>query len=602
LSDRSMRDERLSDAEIERWLTLFWMNQAGQDTSLTEQWSLGRPATEEDVAAGVARLCARHEMLRSRYDIDPDGQPVRRVVPMADFVPPISFVDAGAPRSAPEIGAADSTDRFLWHLVFPVEEDGLVHRVDLHLQHIVADATGVAVWRAHMDQAIQDPDWVCGVRPKGRSGPSDVDSSADERRDGRLARASQAVVPAVRSRADHSHFEVTTVLPGLVSELHRVGDAAGVSIAVAAKFLVAWAMAQLSGRPDVLLANVVYPGSFKGEEIDCKFANLRELVTVGEENTFRAALNDVQAESFSTYLAWESRDYSREIDRDARMLWKRGIGGIAPIYFDYITAGQQAASHSAGETLWEQSVTEVGTTAVECLSPLFVFRQLNDRDLQLAILADEKIIDVNLAMDLPRILTKAALQAQQVSSPVSAAKELFPDKFRFRSDAELAGGRWVCLADLGDLLAECPGVVHAEVKIADERVLAELVLDASGDVFDVHEFVTCRLSSKRTICAPDTYFWQQAGGSARQEWAATRDALPVLTCRTRNEELLVAAFQECHGEGVPNLAETYVQAGGRLVLAPAVLRRLEEHGLTGLGREHFEAPFSLRGLARLLHP
>lgn len=597
----STRCERLSDSEIERWLTLFWMNHAGQSTLLEETWRLGVPSTKDEVAAGLTRLCTKHEMLRSLFDIGPAGHPVRKVVPVKDFVAPVVFVDADAPLRVPEIGGAVSSGKSLWHMVCPVK-DGLVHEVRLYLQHILADATGIAVWRTQMDQAIQDPDWDCGVRVKsdGEQDENGVDSPASGRRDERLARSSQAVVPVIRGDEAHSHFHVSTVLPDLVVELHRMGSAAGVSIAVAAKFLVAWAMAQLSGRPDVLLANVVYPGSFKSEEINCKISNLRELVTVSDDATFIEALTALQAESFNTYQAWADRDYAQEIDRHALMLQKRGIGGIAPVYFDYITAVQQAAPDSGEPTEREQSVNEVGVSAVDCLSPVFIFYQLNDRDIRLEILADENVLDLNLAVDLPGILAEVTQRAGQASLPVSSVKELYPGKFRFRSDVELVGDRWVSLAGVRQLLAEAPGVVHADVEIVGEQLRAELVLAESADVFDVHEFVTCHLFSNRAVCAPDAYFWRTSAGSGRQEWAATREALPLLMCETEEEELLVACIEAFHRARVSNLAETYVQAGGRLVLAPAVAEKLEEHGLTGLRREHFEAPFSLRSLARRL--
>ncbi|MGV9309627.1 hypothetical protein ACWDLG_40215 [Nonomuraea sp. NPDC003727] len=589
---------------MERWLTLFWMTQADQTPVLEEHWRLNLPATREQVTAGVSRLCARHEMLRSIFDIEPSGLPVRRVVPMEDFVAPTVFTDADTPFPTPEIGDAVSSGRFLWYMVFLVEND-LIHEVQLYLQHIIADAAGFALWRTQMDQAIQGVDWTPQRLAKSDGGHADksgTDSPANAHRDERLARSSQAIVPAVRSDAPHSHFQISTVLPGLAVELQRVSDAAGVSVPVAAKFLLAWAMSQLSGRSDVLLANVASTGSLNSEEIGCRISNLYELVTVRDEATFHQALSELQAESFNTYLAWEDRDYSQEVDRRARMLQRRGIGGIAPVYFDYITAVQQSAPLHNETTRPRQIVIEVGANAVDCLSPVFIFYHVNDRDIQLEIRADERVIDSDLAKDLPHILTRLTLLAQQVSLPVSAAKEFFPQKFRNRSDAISVGGRWLSPSGLKRLLAESPDVIHAEVEISGEQVAAELQLAESADIFDVHEFVTCRLFSNRTVCAPDVYFWHKPGRPARQKWTASREALPRLACETENEELLVASIQAFHRDEISNLAESYVQAGGRLLLAPAVVRRLEEHGLTGLGREHFEAPFSLRSLARLLRP
>lgn len=593
----------LTDPELERWLTLYWMAQAGQDPLLQELWRLSRPSTVDEVTTGVARLCARHDLLRSLFAIGPTGHPVRSAVPMDDFVAPISFIDADSPIPTPDVGGAVSSGRLLWHMVFPIR-DGLVHEVHLYLHHIVADAVGIEVWRTQLDQAIEDPLRTAGADPKStdkRSGKTGPTSSANQRRDARLAQAGQAVVPVIRSGEPHPHLRVSTTVPDMAAELRGVSQAAGVSVAIAAKFSVAWAMAQLSGRPDVLLANVAYTGSLKREEINSRVANLYELVTVDDEATFHTALKNLQAESFNTYLAWEEREYSYEIDRRAAMLQKRGIGGIAPVYFDYIATGAQADA-SGERAAPEQSITEVGVNAVNCLSPVFIFFQTDDRDVRLEILACEEIIDAGLATILPGVLSGVTRLARQGSSPVSTAESLFPADHRHHSDVRLAGGRWVCATDIERLLSQPPGVVHARVEVAGDRVRAELVLDEPTSVFDVHEFTSDHIASHRTLCTPDTYLWRRPGDSAWQEWTATRETLPQLTCETPNEQILIAAIKEFHHDSFSNLAETYVQAGGRLVLAPAVTERLTELGLTGLGREHFEAPYSLRSLAGRLRP
>lgn len=137
------------------------------------------------------------------------------------------------------------------------------------------------------------------------------------------------------------------------------------------------------------------------------------------------------------------------------------------------------------------------------------------------------------------------------------------------------------------------------VMIEGDVVRADLVLD-TATAFDVHEFVCEHPFTHRTICAPDVYGWRAPCDSARHEW--TRAALPELPCETAYERLLVAAIRQFHESPVANLAETYVQAGGRLTLAPAVVGRLRAQGMTGLVREHFEAPLSLPSLARRLRP
>lgn len=114
-----MRVEHLTDIELQGWLTLFWMGQDGQDVVLREEWDLDVRSSASDVLDGVARLCARHEILRSNFGIDSSGDPVRMVTDPIDFTPPVTIVDSGSPEFAPEIGGAVSDGRYLWQWCWP---------------------------------------------------------------------------------------------------------------------------------------------------------------------------------------------------------------------------------------------------------------------------------------------------------------------------------------------------------------------------------------------------------------------------------------------------------------------------------------------------
>jgi len=62
---------------------------------------------------------------------------------------------------------------------------------------------------------------------------------------------------------------------------------------------------------------------------------------------------------------------------------------------------------------------------------------------------------------------------------------------------------------------------------------------------------------------------------------------------------LLRAVATVHGCPAPDPDLGYVEAGGRLALAPAVVRKLSAVGMTGVGPHDFTLPLSLRSLAGL---
>lgn len=598
-----MRVEHLTDIELQGWLTLFWMGQDGQDVVLREEWDLDVRSSASDVLDGVARLCARHEILRSNFGIDSSGDPVRMVTDPIDFTPPVTIVDSGSPEFAPEIGGAVSDGRYLWQMVLAVD-GGAVSSVRLYLRHILADAFGMAVWRTDLSSAILDPEWDPPLPVVGRQFTltGETGRTGNEQRTAGWAHAPQAVVPVVRSTVPHSHYCAATAVPGLGTELEVLGDDAGVGSTVCAKFAVAWAMSQLSGQSNVLLANVVYTDSFESREIACRTFNVRESISIRAEDTFLSALREMRRNSLDAYMALMECGFSSDIDRDALILQRRGIGGAAPTYFDYIPLQQMAAEVTEIVEGQKQAVSSIGQNMVDCLSPVFILEQLNDSDVRMNILADDKVISRDLALELPFIVYRFVRLARRLSMRVATARELFRDRDRLHVGSRLVANRWVQTDVLRSCLVDAPGVLDATVTVTEDRVRADIVLADGAAVFDVHEFITAHVFADRRICAPDVYRWRTAQCQVSDEWFPGNGAVPRLPCRTRNEEVLVEVMGELHQEKVSNLALTYLGAGGRLRRAPAVVERLRLRGLAGLRREHFETTFSLRMLGTLLRP
>jgi hypothetical protein len=147
---------------------------------------------------------------------------------------------------------------------------------------------------------------------------------------------------------------------------------------------------------------------------------------------------------------------------------------------------------------------------------------------------------------------------------------------------------------------------------ADELV-AHVLLEPGTALADVHDHVTASLEERIDVAAPRRYRpMPPADGCSSQTWwpevapadDGWRPAVdqPRLAPTTEAERELCAAIRETHGHVVPDVVQTYVGAGGRIILAPAVMEKLRRRGLVGLGQHNFNGPYSLRGMARCLVP
>jgi hypothetical protein len=160
-----------------------------------------------------------------------------------------------------------------------------------------------------------------------------------------------------------------------------------------------------------------------------------------------------------------------------------------------------------------------------------------------------------------------------------------------------AGDSWLDLEALDALVAGIQGVRESRVTWDGTLVLAHVSLRAGYTPFDVHEFVLSQLHVHRDIRAPDRYLWMSA--HENRVWDPRVDT-PFLAPKTDAECSLCDAIGSVHGFEVVDTAKTFIEGGGQLLLAPAVVERLREAGWAGLRRCHFASPFTLRSVARTL--
>jgi hypothetical protein len=191
----------------------------------------------------------------------------------------------------------------------------------------------------------------------------------------------------------------------------------------------------------------------------------------------------------------------------------------------------------------------------------------------------------------------------EIDAAVDSIEDCFPPQIRLRHETLFVRDSWLDLGALDTLIAGIEGVRESRVTWDGTLVVAHVSLSAGYTPFEVHEFVLSQLHVHRNIRAPDRYIWTRARGAARQYenrvWDPRVDT-PFLAPKTDAECCLCDAIGSVHGFEVVDTAKTFIEGGGQLLLAPAVVERLREAGWAGLRRCHFASPFTLRSVARTL--
>jgi hypothetical protein len=178
-----------------------------------------------------------------------------------------------------------------------------------------------------------------------------------------------------------------------------------------------------------------------------------------------------------------------------------------------------------------------------------------------------------------------------------------------------ARGCWTDIHALAAALRRHPDVETAFVtqrETRDNRLVA-YVSSSSAELtpFDLHEHLLARLAAEPCLVCPDLYLICAAAqdpGDNDEVWESQpvlaqgsgRD-IPFRSATSDEERALTSAFRQTHDlSAAPNLAETYVQAGGRVARIPAFVQAVGERGYSGLAKEDFLVPVTLRKMAEQL--
>ncbi|MFJ8434749.1 hypothetical protein ACIQ9P_25955 [Kitasatospora sp. NPDC094019] len=615
------RSGPLTEQQERWWLRLYWREKGDIDNAWSKQWDLPAGISVATATAALTTLVERHEVLRTAFGLGPDNLPFQLVFEAGGFRLPLSVAELDTLAEYGEVGGihplvgGSMYTRPPWSVRLFVEDDE-VRVLGLVFEHIVLDGSGVRNLR---EQFLA----LCAGTAENLRITHPLDRAAKERRIPRTpesraryspdprATAPRLLVPAtVKEEIPEPRFLMTSVrYEGLLPVMDRICRDRGVSRAMVLMHAVGWLISRYSDIPRILVVNAIGLRLPSDDSVDLVAKALEIMVDLDEGRTLAESLTAVSAGCLRAYTE-ELRLGIRDHDTRLRLEKERGIGSVRGLYFNYqgpsepdtprsdrtpdpaveVTRGDEWRS---GEEPWSYATwiyVDDSTVAV-------------DFDVDVVMLPADVVH--RMADLLPEFVR---LVAEQPDTTLAAARALLPPDYARTTEARLVRGSWVHLDTVAEVVAGCPGVLAAEVSEEDDTIVARVSLDGPACLFDVHEFVLSRLHLEGDLIAPHRY--RLAEGSASRatgpglpdlapgaDWRPA-DGTPVLGPTTEPERELAAALRETHDLASVNLAHTYAEAGGRAVLAPALVETLRRRGLEGLRLAHFATAHTLRAVAR----
>ncbi|WNF01029.1 hypothetical protein PS467_39675 [Streptomyces luomodiensis] len=615
---RVVRSGRLTRSQERWWLRLYWREQGEYDIAWSKWWDLP-PGIDVDTARDAfTALVERFEVLRTAFLLGPDHLPVQVVFDPADVRLPLSVAD----ESSREEFRTAGVHPLVGGSIFPrppwsvrlFTRGGEVRSVGFVFEHIVTDGSGLRnLWQQFLDLCAGRRPALRITHPLDRRAKEDRSASTgrdDPHRTDPAALVPQAVLPSAAEKPSGPRFLMSSVsYTGLLRLVDEICRRDGVSRTLVLTHAIAWLFARHAGLPRVLCCSTIGNRMPGDDSIDCVSRMMDSLLEFDESASFRESLKAASAATLRSYGA-EVGSGPRPAEARLRLAAERGVSAVRPLYFNYQGPSQPppAGAEAQEEVRWTR---EDAWRPVDTHWLNIVWINVDDDDLVVDFDVDTTMVPASVVHRmgdlLPRFLERVA---REPDAPLATAGALLPADFGVVTTARLVGGVWVDTDAVREAVASCPGVHAAHVLVEGEEVVAQVSLGARSTLYDVHEHLLARLHEAVALVLPRRY--RLIEGSAGRgvgpgvadldvdgSWAPA-DGLPVLPPVTESERELALAFQETHGTPLTDLAPTYADAGGRVILAPALVESLRRRGLTGLTFGHFDTPRTLRSLARSL--
>jgi hypothetical protein len=563
-------------------------------------WHLAEPAPIKTVYRAWRTLTERHEILRTVFTLGPDLVPQQSVFAADGFRMPVTTApleEIGRFSDGRPVPLAGVTHLTLppWRAVLFVSGE-LVHTVGVVAEHIICDGTGIANWEQQLRDlcAGRDPS-PPAVQPLDRLKGEEGAVRAVDSRPMTLA-PHKALPGTADGPADPRYLLLKAEYGGLTALVNTVARRNRVTPAAVLMFVVAWIICRYGNRRHVYFANLSANRNFRDHGIDCQMLPVDLLVEVDESRTIGESLNSVLRQIF-TGLAQAGRGEVELHDGLPRAAADRGVGAITPITFNYDGEWQDAAVGGEGAPLclsekWspigEPFVTDVTANTV-------------GEDFVVSWDVDTAMFPPDAVREFAELVPRIISALQDPDAPVHTLNDLSPEVARPTDDCALVGVDWVRLPSVDRMLQGCPGVSQARTTVEADELTAHLSLAEGVHPFDVHEYLLSQLHRYADVMAPQAYRVENEDAKGATGPWRPGSCTPELLPESQAERDLLEAIGQVHGaEGPVNMASTYVGAGGRVLLVPAVTEVLRRLGWSGARPHHFTSPCTLRSIARQL--
>ncbi|CPV55518.1 Condensation domain [Mycobacteroides abscessus subsp. abscessus] len=618
------RSGPLNRSQKPAWLELSWRDYIGDAPALTAACDVPAAVSVDRAVGALRTLVAHHEILRTTFAIGPDGRPVQTVVSADGFDLPVEICAydpaAGAANHAPPALVSNPENvEFPW-LVRIFADGDCVHHVELTVEHLITDGVGIRNWR---DQFLD----LCAGKTVSAPRLQPLDRQMAEERGARaaapapildrtLALAAVTTAPvADPAPGANRYLECTVLYSGLVPVLDAAATACRASRPAVLLFALSWLLAAYSGAPRIHATTQVHNRTRGDRGIDLCASSPAFLVEVPAAGTsLRAAVRSL----FGSLIAVMYEDAAGGPGYADRMLAAcagRGIGRLHPFSFNFegtpqpeLASPRASAEYASARrdfrsaTGWEHEVRarvhagEGGYFADPDPRPT------GRDDVLVTVQADTSVLPGAAAGTISELLPRLiSLIAAEPDADAGAAAALLPPDYRCVTGQQLVAGSWLDVDALQSCLRRHPAVQEARVVLDDAPdgtvVVAHIAAAGPLDAFDVHEHVLEALAGDLRICAPHRYCISGDRGIVKWCPVDPGSALPPATAA---ERALCRVLSQIYGRDFADVRQTYAQAGGELMMFPAIRQRLGREGWHGLTPLHVLSPLTLRIISRHL--
>jgi hypothetical protein len=594
--------------------------------------------SDADARRAIDRLIERHEVLRTTFHSDGEGQPTQAVRPSSPAPPGIDGQTTGESLEAFDDRPFRLTTE--WPIRFCTIPGGVTGRqLRVVVAHIAADHAAMEILAEELRELLAAPaeSWQ-SVLPDPAPQPLDLaryehSEPGRQAKDRALAhwRRELSTVPAGLFPIPVLRRDPWFVLAKLRSRaadlaLDRIAARCGAPATSVLLAALGSALAVHCGQ-DVIPLQLTWSSRVSSrthQMVASIFRDLLVRIDVSGRPTFSAAVGQAEREILRGGRR-SGFDVLEYLELEATISVERGTlfrsDSFVNIRLPHVPVGEPVTQPTdAGhlDRLLEEtdfSVRRQDHTVYK--GAMWLSVHPDDGRLGIFVSADESVLDTvaieRLLRAVELILVRGAgtadLTFDQIEGLAGGGRQARDERW------VLVDHSWVHLDVISRLMLRHPALSSADVFVDDVRGEARLTgyaatADRTLDPAGLRDFLLSVLEPRHAAMAPHDFVLCRSTDATprdRAEWAALEIFAAGDGRHPRHIPPDGAAQQALHGAIVRangldqvSLAESYVAVGGRCHQVPRVVAALERAGFTGIGPDDFRRPCSLAALARSL--